>query len=822
MEKKKKYLAGIILGIVISVCYIAALYVRCPKLELSQKQLYGEGYQNLKDFEVENEGLKSLSDDPWIEYTLDKKTRVKAIELLYSNMEAENQWGEVFDMDTWTSNTFWIKNGKNIVSYQKISEMQHLRFDLVAQQGVHCTIEKIVINPRDVIAYDALKKIVCIAVAFSLFVSIGYKLRITVYEKKWKKVVAWGTGIIALGLAAVALYWNNSDDVAVQVSTWLYLLNGAFLFLIFLQMSNKKLVFNWIESFLFALLNIGIIELASGNPYNFQLFFSGIQNVFIFLAIFIAACWILRREKRAMILLNVLMFILAITNHYLYEFRGKPFELIDALMIETATTVVGNYEFGWSIELSFVVLLELGIICYIILYQQPERKRHEREGIIVLEIVMLMFCVCTPEISYWNMDWTVESYGYLNSFIGYARQDFSNKKPKKYSQAKVKEILEQYGDENEKKAEDTEKPNVIVIMNEAFADLPKTYGFETNKDGMPFIHSLKDNTVKGKMLVSVLGGGTANTEFEFQTGNTMAFLNAGNTPYVQYIRNTQESVTQELKKYGYQTYAFHPCVRDNYNRDNVYEHLGFERYISIEDQLKYRDELREMQSDEADMKNIIDLYERSDKEKPFYIFNVTMQNHSGYSTEESEIPVTIYPKQKELQFVQLKEYLSLIRETDRAFKQLVSYFKQQDKKTIILMFGDHQPGLDGEVYDAMLAASGQEMSLLEMEQKKHEVPFVMWANYDIDAEDKILTSPAYLRPMLLEKAGLPLGNYDKLLQACSQEYPAINAYGYYDTEGNLFEHTDSFSEESILYQWQIVQYGNLLDRKQKADMWKLY
>ena len=46
-------------------------------------------------------------------------------------------------------------------------------------------------------------------------------------------------------------------------------------------------------------------------------------------------------------------------------------------------------------------------------------------------------------------------------------------------------------------------------MNEAFSDLPELYGFSTEEDGMPFIHSLEENTVKGSLLVSVAGGGTA-------------------------------------------------------------------------------------------------------------------------------------------------------------------------------------------------------------------------------------------------------------------------------------------------------------------------
>ena len=112
-------------------------------------------------------------------------------------------------------------------------------------------------------------------------------------------------------------------------------------------------------------------------------------------------------------------------------------------------------------------------------------------------------------------------------------------KPEHYSAAEAQAVLDSYGEggamseESGSKAEedDTQKgedlPNIIVMMNESFSDLSVLGDFETNEDYMPFIHSLEQgekNTVTGMLNVSVCGGNTANTEFEFLTGNTMAFL----------------------------------------------------------------------------------------------------------------------------------------------------------------------------------------------------------------------------------------------------------------------------------------------------------
>ena len=120
-------------------------------------------------------------------------------------------------------------------------------------------------------------------------------------------------------------------------------------------------------------------------------------------------------------------------------------------------------------------------------------------------------------------------------------------------------------------------PNIIVIMDEAFSDLSVLGDLETNKDYMPFVHSLQngaDNTITGYLNVSVCGGNTADTEFEFLTGNTMAFLPAGSIPYQQYIKDTTPSLASYLKGLGYETYAQHPYNASGWNRETVYPLLG--------------------------------------------------------------------------------------------------------------------------------------------------------------------------------------------------------------------------------------------------------
>lgn len=96
----------------------------------------------------------------------------------------------------------------------------------------------------------------------------------------------------------------------------------------------------------------------------------------------------------------------------------------------------------------------------------------------------------------------------------------------------------------------TKKPNVIAIMNESFADLKAVGDLQTSKDYMPFFRKLKENTIKGYTYSSVFGGNTANSEFEFMTGNTLAFLPDNSVPYQLFLRSKNSGSDLYFKRSG--------------------------------------------------------------------------------------------------------------------------------------------------------------------------------------------------------------------------------------------------------------------------------
>ena len=241
-----------------------------------------------------------------------------------------------------------------------------------------------------------------------------------------------------------------------------------------------------------------------------------------------------------------------------------------------------------------------------------------------------------------------------------------------------------------------EKPNIIVIMNEAFSDLSVIGDFEASEDYLPYFRSLygSENTISGNLRVSVLGGNTANTEFEFLTGDTMAFLPTGSIPYQQFITGELPALPSLLKSYGYTTTALHPYNSTGWKRDQIYPLLGFEESLFNGD-FTYKKRLRGYITDESAFKEVIKAYEEKKENGPFFSFLVTMQNHGGYSKDWTDFTRSITVEgMDDRKLPRINAYLTLLKKTDDAYRELISYFSQCEKKTIVLMFGDHQPNVE--------------------------------------------------------------------------------------------------------------------------------
>lgn len=564
------------------------------------------------------------------------------------------------------------------------------------------------------------------------------------------------------------------------------------------------------------LISFYLMEFYEHNPFEDVRAMAAFFNIILFELI----AWIfyifIGKAKWALRLLLTISMMFGLINHYVTLFRSTPFVPWDIFSIKTATSVASNYDFTPSKEVIIVTLIFITLIFWVrFLDFKMEMKLKYR--LIPGVIVVLGLCFFVNKLQ----DEQFQTKCYLYPFLftpsymtkvngmavtfamdlAYVAVD----KPSGYSADKAQKILEEYEEpENENDNDEQEDmPNIIVVMDEAFSDLSVLGDFETNEDYMPFVHSLMEgheNTVTGKINVSVCGGNTANSEFEFLTGNSMYFLPSGSIPYQQYIKDETPSMASHLSELGYETYAQHPYNSTGWDRDTVYPLMGFENVSFISD-YSNRNYIRDYVSDGSSFQKIIDTYENKPIGKPAFIFNVTMQNHGGYSEKYSNFETDI--KVDGVSNYSLEQYLSLMKVTDSEFENLVNYFSNVDEKTVIVFFGDHQP--NNAVAGPILSANGIDSEDMTMEQlnSRYEVPYVVWANYDIEEAKNADTSLNYLGAEVLEISGVPTSDYQNFLLELKKEYPVISAVKT-ETSGKK-------ADEEMLETYQTIQYYELFD-----------
>lgn len=498
--------------------------------------------------------------------------------------------------------------------------------------------------------------------------------------------------------------------------------------------------------------------------------------------LFRSAKWALRTE-------GIVAMTAGLANAYVYSFRSLPLVPWDIYSVKTAMSVADNYDFMPSVRYVVVVLGFVAIISAVRFFDLRLEKLKWYAGLAAAVVICIILSGVTHVLQQEDFQNRHRMYNklftpvYMWQVNGFALTMvmelpyISVDKPDGYDKNAAEEQLVAYekkAKENDIQTKNKQDPNIIVIMDEAFSDLAILGDFQMNKDYMPYFHSMQgaDNTISGYLNVSVCGGNTANTEFEFLTGNTMAFLPQGSVPYQQYVKHNIEALPSYLTGLGYETYGMHPYYASGWDRDTVYPLLGFEHTAFIEDYTD-REYIRKYVSDRSCVEKIKETFEQKKTGKPMFLFNVTMQNHGSYSDAyDNFIPdIAVEGASSE----SLSAYLSLIAKTDQALEELITYFKNVNEPTMIVFFGDHQP--NDVVAEPVLRLNGKSSRNLSEEDTKlrYQVPYLIWANYEIDTKTKEDTSANYLGMKVLEAAGITLPAYQEFLKDFEKGYPILSA-----------------------------------------------
>lgn len=515
-----------------------------------------------------------------------------------------------------------------------------------------------------------------------------------------------------------------------------------------------------------------IMQLQIEHTYKFLLSYQRIVDFILYVLTFLVLTNLFRRKSNGLVFSNLLFFLISSLNLALTVFRGKPVYFPDLFSLRTALDVAGNYSFPFSkvhIICSGIVLMNLYFCWEIRRFKSDLKDSFKINCKNLIMLILIPYVFVSLRIPTW-LQWrgyyftTTEYWYYSFMMSGY---QMKVDRPETYDKNDIPIIKN-----SNQSSQETMYPNVIFVMNESFTDFRVISEFSHSDEVMPFYDNLsnENSVAKGNLHVSIYGGNTANTEFEVLTGVSMNFLPYDSTAYNLYINSPTVNLASYFNDLGYKSIAIHPSSETNYNRTHVYPQFGFSESYFLED-YDNLDFLRTFTSDVSNYQKVIEMFENKRENESYFVFNVTVQNHGPFNLQDQNFQNKV---QLDEDYEMTEQFLSCLRYSDEALEYLIDYFQDYSEPVAIVFFGDHQPKIENEFYEKLYDKKLDDLSI-EEQSKKYIVPYMIWTNYDVELENKDISSN-YLGAYVVDSLGLPMTSYQSFLIELMNSNPIFTPY----------------------------------------------
>lgn len=359
-----------------------------------------------------------------------------------------------------------------------------------------------------------------------------------------------------------------------------------------------------------------------------------------------------------------------------------------------------------------------------------------------------------------------------------------------------------------------EKPDVIVVMSESFWDPTLLPGTTFSPDPMPTVRGLRS----GSVFSPEFGGMTANVEFEALTGFSNAFLPYGSIPYQQYVRGPLPSLASFFRAEGYVTTAIHPFAGWFWNRENVYEALGFDRFLSVE-KLPAMKPRGLLASDDSLTDQIIAQADAT--KRPFFTFAVSLQGHGPYEPNRygSDVTMTVDSIASYTTRQSIRSFAEGIADADRNLRRLMDWAQERDRHTVIVFFGDHLPPLNQGYTETgflenTVPGRREPPEALALHR---ETPLVVWSNRTGPMTDVGSISPALIPLKLLQTAGISHPYYTGFLGRVDANYDVVDRHVVIGVTGATPDWSREKLIDPLINDFRLLQYDALFGKKRTME-----
>lgn len=215
-------------------------------------------------------------------------------------------------------------------------------------------------------------------------------------------------------------------------------------------------------------------------------------------------------------ILSGIMLCITLVSYYKNQILQQPFLPTDILLIGNLNQITEFGFTGISIKMirNIIMLISILIIDYSI-NKKIESKINlvQRICLCCVGVILICFLCISPNrytrfsIQNDNNNLFILMGSSATFFIHLG--DFYNPKPDNYNEKTIENIKEQYQEDNEDEIQESNNPNIILIMDESYADLRKFENINYSDNPMKIIDELKqeENCITGEVITPVFRGG---------------------------------------------------------------------------------------------------------------------------------------------------------------------------------------------------------------------------------------------------------------------------------------------------------------------------
>ena len=392
-----------------------------------------------------------------------------------------------------------------------------------------------------------------------------------------------------------------------------------------------------------------------------------------------------------------------------------------------------------------------------------------------------------------------------NGFVAgtlYNMPNTAMERPPGYSEATMRELASRYADaaalRNPNASPDAlADVNVVMVLAESFADPAALQGVGLERDPFPLTRKRMAEAWGGQTLANMYGTGTSTMEFQALTGQSLALLTPQIwSPYQDYLTGHDEypSAVEWFNRFGHATVAIHPYLATMYQRNRVYPLFGFDRFLHAAT-MRHTEPAGKGSfiSDVSAFAEVLDQLEAHDE--PVFTHLVTMQNHvptAGVHTDPMEV-TGVTDRSAVRAIGGAARGMEL---TDQALDAFLTKLESSPEPTIVLLYGDHYPGM----YPPEILA--QNLSLT-----RRRTPLLVWSNTEPTPRDLGTVSSASFMPSIFEMAGQTMPPYYELLLQVQEEVGAFTRDLLVSPDGVPYERADlTARQQQLLADYALVQY----------------